>query len=646
MRGSTLLRSMILGVSGLAFAAPAAAFQNKPADFVDRPKPGVPSAGQPGTQPGTQPAEPGQSPITFEAVKARCAQQLASVIASGEVKTELQNIDQLLDLIAAFDTFEDTRAIVEAARWRRAIAQTLKLDAPERQAILRAYRDNPKLADAMVFVARPTADDLPAVYRLYLKMLDQRGKQVAEFPNLAAAIALVWDKPPSFGRAELPDPVELFDHYTSNSKKLVFDPRTTPTELLVFMVDAAAPVSDLRWAMEKHGGERRVGRVYFDVPYDTAFFKYSQPLKLDKEPFSLANIRKVGGVCVHQAYYAATIGKAIGVPTVQMGAAGADVGHAWVGFLEPGSPPRWNLDFGCYEEYKKLVGHTTNPQTGEDMTDGEVLLLASLAGDKPADRMVAAAWTDAGSRLGGLITRSMDFPPRVDLGGWAAPPPRSKSTDTRLELLKFAVNASPAYAPAWRSIIDLAGAAKLTPKQINEWAGSVIKLAGDKSPGFALEVLIPMIKIVSDDREQEKLWEWAYGQFYTYVRESKFRRVDLAVRVRMEQARFYEDRKDTERAYALYQEIVQNFADEGPFVVAAAQKCADMMKSRGSTPAQVANMLRDMWRKTKKPGKMSGQFVTQSNWYRIGGLYLDALNVAGNANDAKGVKTQLDAVMR
>lgn len=44
---------------------------------------------------------------------------------------------------------------------------------------------------------------------------------------------------------------------------------------------------------------------------------------------------------------------------------------------------------------------------------------------------------------------------------------------------------------------------------------------------------------------------------------------------------------------------------------------------------------------------MSGQFVTQSNWYRIGGLYpLDALNAAGNANDAKGVKTQLDAVMR
>ena len=78
----------------------------------------------------------------------------------------------------------------------------------------------------------------------------------------------------------------------------------------------------------------------------------------------------------------------------------------------------------------------------------------------------------------------------------------------------------------------------------------------------------------------------------------------------------------------------------------AAQRCSEMMKARGSTPVQVANMLRDMWRKTKKPGKMSGQFVTQSNWYRVGGLYLDALNAAGNANDAKSVKTQLDAVMR
>ncbi|MFO0835947.1 MAG: hypothetical protein U0638_13330 [Phycisphaerales bacterium] len=643
---STLLHSVIPALAGLALAAPALAFQNKPSDFVDRRQVPAEPPTQPATPPPAQPAEPGDSPIRFEAVKARCAQQVASVIETGEVKSELQNIDQLIDLIAAFDTFEDTRAIVEAVRWRRSVAQTLKLDPPERQAILRAFRESPKLADAIVFNARPSSDDLPAVYRLYLKMLDQRGKQVAEYPNLAAAIALVWDKPPSFGRAERPDPVELFDYYASNAKKLVFDPKTTPTELLVFMVDAAAPVSDLRWAMEKHASDRRIGRVYFDVPYDTAFFKYSQPLKLDKEPFNLANIRKVGGVCVHQAYYAATIGKAIGVPTVQMGAAGADVGHAWVGFLEPGTPPRWNLDFGCYEEYKKLVGHTSNPQTGEDMTDGEVLLLASLASDKPADRLVATAWTDASNRLGSLITRNMDFPPRVDLKGWQAPPPRSKSPDTRLQLLKFAVNASPAYAPAWRSVIDLAGAAKLEPKQLNEWANSVIKLAGDKSPGFALEVLIPMIKLVSDQKEQEKMWEWAYAQFYTNMNDSRFRRVDLAVRVRMEEAQFFEDHKNTDRAYKLYQEIVQNFADEGPFVVQASQRCADMMKARGSTPVQVANMLRDMWRKTKKPGKMSGQFVTQSNWFRIGGLYLEALNAAGNAADAKSVKTQLDAVMK
>lgn len=642
MRRSTLLRSMLVGLAGLSIAAPAPALQSKPADFVDRPR--VPS--QPSSQPAPQPAEPGESPITLEAVQARCAQQVASVIESGEVKSELQNIEQLLDLIAAFDTFDDPRAIVEAVRWRRSLAQTLKIDAPERQAILRAFRENPKLADALVFPARPANDDLPAVYRLYLKLLDQRARQVAEYPNLAAAIALVWDKPPSFGRAERPDPVELFDYFAGNAKKLVFDLRTTPTELLVFMVDTAAPVSDLRWALEKYSGDRRIGRVYFDVPYDTAFFKYSQPLKLDKETFNLANIRKVGGVCVHQAYYAATIGKAIGVPTVQMGAAGADVGHAWVGFLETGTPPRWNLDFGCYEEYKKLVGHTGNPQSGEDMTDGEVLLLASLAGDKAADRLVATAWTDASARVGGLITRDMDFPPRVDLKGWKAPPPRSKSTDTRLQLLKFAVNASPAYAPAWRSVIELAGAAKLQPKQINEWANSVIKLAGDKSPGFALEVLIPMIKLVSDDKEQERLWEWAYAQFYTNLHETKYRRVDLAVRVRMEEARFFEDRKNTDRAYQLYQEIVQNFADEGPFVVQAAQRCSEMMKSRGSTPVQVANMLRDMWRKAKKPGKMSGQFVTQSNWYRIGGLYLEALNAAGNTNDAKSVKTQLDAVMK
>lgn len=637
MRGSILFRPLLVAAT-LALAGPATARQGRPADFVDRPGP----AGQ-ASQPGAKPAP---SPISLDAVRALCEQQISSVIENGEVKSELQTIDQTVDLIAAFDTFDDPRAMIEAARWRRALAQTLKLEPPERRSILRAFRENPKLADPLVFNARPSSDDLPAVYRLYLKMLDQRGKQVADYPNLAAAIALVWDKPPSFGRAERPDPVELFDYFTSNAKKLVFDPRTTPTELLVFMVDVAAPVSDLRWAMEKHGGERRVGRVYFDVPYDTAFFKYNQPLKLDKETFNLANIRKIGGVCVHQAYYAATVGKAVGVPTVQMSAAGADVGHAWVGFLEAGTPSRWNLDFGCYEEYKKLVGHTANPQTGEDMTDGEVLLLASLANDKASDRMLATAWTDASSRLGWLISRQMDFPPRIDLGGWQAPPPRSKSTDTRLALLKFAVNASPAYAPAWRAVTELAKAAKLSPKQMNEWTGTIIKLAGDKSPGFALDVLVPMIKLVSDEKEQERLWEWAYSQFYTNMHEGRYRRADLAVRIRLEEARFFEENKHPDRAFRIYQELVQNFADEGPFAVEAAQRCADAMKANGSSPMQVANMLRDMWRKTKKPGKMSGQFVTQGNWYRIGGMYLAALDAAGNANDARSVKAQLDAVMR
>ncbi|MBL8760859.1 MAG: hypothetical protein JNL50_06090 [Phycisphaerae bacterium] len=627
----------LVALAGLSLSTPAAAFQNKPSDFVDRPRP----ANQPANQPAT-----GDSLIAFDAVKARCAQQVALVIDSGEVKGELQNLDQLLDLIAAFDSFDDPRAILEVTRWRRALNQTLKLEPAERRALLRAFQENPKLADAIVYAARPGKDDLPASYRLFLKLLDQRAKQVADFPNLAAAIALVWDKPPGFARAEIPDPVELFDYFTASAKKLVFDPKSTPPELLVFMVDVAAPVSDLRWAMEKHASDRRIGHVYFDVPYDTEFFKYSQPLKLDKHPFNLSNIRKVGGVCVHQAYYAATIGKAIGVPTVQMGAAGADVGHAWVGFLEPGSPVRWNLDFGCYEEYKKLVGHTANPQTGDDMTDAEVALLAALASDKAQDRALATAWTDASLRVGGLINRNLDFPPRVDLKGWSAPPPRSKSNDTRLALLKFAVNASPAYAPAWRSVIDLASGAKLSNTQINEWANAVIDLAGQTSPGFALEVLIPVIKLVQDDKEQEKLWDWAYAQFYSNLREAKYRRVDLAVRVRMEQAQFFIDRKNTDRAYKIYQDLVQNFSDEGPFVVDAAQKCAAMMKERGSTPVQVANMLRDMWRKTKKPGKMSGQFVTQSNWYRIGGLYLDALTTAGNTNDAKAVRTQLEAVTR
>ena len=49
--------------------------------------------------------------------------------------------------------------------------------------------------------------------------------------------------------------------------------------------------------------------------------------------YLLADILKKGGICIDQAYYAETIGKGRGIPTIGFTGYGMDGAHAWFGYL-------------------------------------------------------------------------------------------------------------------------------------------------------------------------------------------------------------------------------------------------------------------------------------------------------------------------
>lgn len=202
-----------------------------------------------------------------------------------------------------------------------------------------------------------------------------------EFYELILAIALVMDRPAEkpmhwqMGEELLsytPDPVERYDYfkalYAGGDAKADYE-KLGASELL-FVVHVPVPVSEMEWVRKNVDGSLDDwGEKYSDIVYDDARLRSSR-YSWDDGPYSLAAIRRCGGICVDQAYYAVMTARAYGIPAIYFRGAGKSSGHAWFAFMR--APGKWVLDVGRYKNEEYTTGHAVNPQTWESMTDHDV----------------------------------------------------------------------------------------------------------------------------------------------------------------------------------------------------------------------------------------------------------------------------------
>ncbi len=462
--------------------------------------------------------------------------------------------------------------------------------------------------------------------------------QLNDFANLAAAICVVHDRP--FTRrinehmTTAPDPVAIFEYYTTNEKLMLYGVRNVPAELLVYVVDTTSSIDEMRWALQRYAGDTQVGRHFFDITYDYGYFKSGTGKKIAGADYTLPNILRFGGVCADQAYFAMEIGKAIGVPTTYTTGSSAEVGHAWVGFLQThGDRLFWNFDVGRYEEYRGIRGDVEDPQTRHDFPDSAVSLLAELLGTpghrtQAVDRQASAALTDATLRIadaavaGQTIKPETFDPPLTD----ARRMPRKVSVDSALELLAAALNENFADRRAWYVIGALAEQNKLTLDQKRTWSDALLNRCGGKYPDFALAVLAPMIATVDDPATQDRLWQTAFQKFQA--------RADLAAEILMDRAALWEKQNATEKAGNVYLEIINRYCNAGPFVLSALAKAEELL---GDHKEKVLQLYAESWARIQKPEDMAGPFMQQSNWFRVGAMYADRLTAAGQSRQAQAV---------
>ncbi|MCX6955460.1 MAG: hypothetical protein NTV51_25200 [Verrucomicrobia bacterium] len=240
-------------------------------------------------------------------------------------------------------------------------------------------------------------DYLPAVFQILDTAYRADPARFKAYANLALAIAVVFDVPPPpdwpHGQVsaallprKFPDPAAAFAWWVKQDQlghgyhKFT---RLGPDELK-FVVDAAAPFSELEWAAKISDHPlNQLAKAYTMVRYRTDRFANNNPNWMGKT-YKLPEILATGGICCDQAYFATELGKSRGVPTLFFHGAGNDGRHAWFGFLDGNR--KWQLDAGRYAEQRFVTGYARDPQTWREISDHELQFLSERFRDLPSFR--------------------------------------------------------------------------------------------------------------------------------------------------------------------------------------------------------------------------------------------------------------------
>ncbi|MCY2951150.1 MAG: hypothetical protein NTU53_04130 [Planctomycetota bacterium] len=602
---------------------------------------GQQSTGAPARTPGVISTRPAGKVTLAQSVRLHAGSVLDQLQSDGDFGKTRRALGDLFDQVIAIGPAKDLDAFREAAFALRLVSQLERTSATGRTELLKYLRENANLARTLAFLIQPK--DKPAeVYALLDRLRRERGRVLDAYATLTAAICVVHDHPldrrVNENAAKADDPLKIFDYYCRNEGRMFFKIKPVPAELLIYVVDTTASIEEMEWALERYAGDPKVGGRFFDIKYDHEHVRRGTPKQVTREGFNLPNILQFGGVCADQAYFASSVGKAIGVPTALASGSAGEMGHAWVGFFQAtGRQGWWNFDIGRYAAYRGIRGVVIDPQLREGIPDSYVALLAEMIGSNPESRHAAVALTDAAMRLIELERSGKALgAPITDerIAGTVLAKPRKAEAAAELELLEAAVKQCPGNRSCWFVVRDLAKGGKLSLDQKRRWAAALEQMCGTKYPDFAVAVLTPMIQTVEEVAEQEKLWNEAFNRFSG--------RADLAAALRMSQAAMWESKGQTERAGICYMDVIERYANAGPFVIEALQKAEKALVTVGRRD-RVVSLYEQTWGRIDRPRDLFfGTFVTQSNWYRVGQMFATKLEETGAGQQAAVVRAELE----
>jgi len=172
-------------------------------------------------------------------------------------------------------------------------------------------------------------DDAGKAFAVVADLVNAFGERVAQFPALAVAYATVWDTA-NYNPSLV---VQGFHFYTTQGRRMIFDPQTLPVALCKYLVDGRATVEEKQEALQRYATQKYVANLLDTVRLDEDAYRDARRARLRDKPYTLANIRQYGGTQRDRVYFATEVGKAIGVPCTALTVEKGSYATTWVAYL-------------------------------------------------------------------------------------------------------------------------------------------------------------------------------------------------------------------------------------------------------------------------------------------------------------------------
>lgn len=227
-----------------------------------------------------------------------------------------------------------------------------------------------------------TEDDATKAVEMLCRIARKHPEKAHKFPELAVAIAVVFDQPfpkswphPFVKQESIPsgdlEVERRFEFYVNayEARQLLHRLEDLSVKELTFVVDSLLKFDEFRYAQQwEIKKPENLAAIYRVIPGDMSRMNGTDYL-WPHGTYHLDDIAKKGGICMDQAFYVSQTGKAKGMPTVMFIGQGRSGGHAWIGFLKDRG--EWELDVARIRDENYPSGTMYDPQTWRRMTDSQ-----------------------------------------------------------------------------------------------------------------------------------------------------------------------------------------------------------------------------------------------------------------------------------
>ena len=511
--------------------------------------------------------------------------------------------------------------------------------------------------------------DNPAVSRLLLRAIGDvkdparslagmnelvaaEDQAVQAYPELAVAFAT--STPWAYRKQPAPlSMLDSFRWYTKTKVAFRYNLKKMPFELSRYLADTRLSAAERQWAVGTYARTGNLAKAYFDLKYDYDHYRKGAPKKISQLPFTLPNLRKVGGVCIEQAYYAGEVCKALGVPAVVViGKGSSGMGHAWMGALQVARGGRqavWDCATGRYEAHQYFTGQVREPAGGKRILDSELMLVGAAA-QLPLARREQA---DAATALAGLVQRAIRTGSAGDpdelkkmaelynrrLAGQggnkrfdAAAIGSARKIDVAVveDLLDAAVRSNLAYRPAWEAIIALRKSGQMPVEHLDRFFDLLVTRTAKDYPDYSCVMVLRIVPTVKDAARREAVYRKSLGVYRS--------RPDLQGRILIAAGDDYKASDQPDKALAAYEQAAVRCADLAEVVLAASARAEAMLIGARRRDLAI-KMYAKLYRKAKK---RRSAFRSQTAHYQLGKRLADLLIDDGKDAAAQRIRREIN----